>query len=227
MEGALRRFIAPAAAFLAVLLSLTVAPSQIRAASTASITLTWTAPGDDSTLGSATQYDLRYSTSPISDANFSQAPRFATMPPPAPGGTKQSVIVSGLAVSTTYYFAMKSVDERGNWSRISNVAIKTISGTVGVGDAVTLRFTAPWPNPCRDRASFSIGVPQASPVAIEAYDIAGRHVRTLASGNHPAGEGTVVWDLRDEDGRALGTGVYLVRARIGDQSFVRRVIVQR
>jgi flagellar hook assembly protein FlgD len=72
-----------------------------------------------------------------------------------------------------------------------------------------------------------MGVPQAADVSVEAYDVAGRHVRTLATGEHEAGENTLVWDLRDDDGRALGTGVYLVRARIGDQNFTRRVIVQR
>jgi hypothetical protein len=226
----LRRLIAPAAAFLVSLLVLSVqAPETIAAtaATAATITLNWTAPGDDGTVGIATQYDLRYSTSPITTANFTNATKVTTVPTPASAGTKQSVSVSGLAMNTLYYFAIKSVDERGNWSGLSNITTKTITGAVGIGDGVTLRFTAPWPNPCRDRASFSMGVPQAADVSVEAYDVAGRHVRTLAKGEHPAGENTLVWDLRDDDGRALGTGVYLVRARIGDQDFTRRVIVQR
>jgi hypothetical protein len=222
----LRRTIAPAVAFLALLVLPIVSPG-FHEASAASLTLTWTAPGDDSTLGSATMYDLRYSTSPISDANFSQATRVTTTPPPAPAGTKQSVLISGLTTGVTYYFVIKSADERGNWSKLSNNAVRTlVTGTVGVGDGITLRFSAPFPNPCRDRASFSFGVPQAANVSVEAFDVTGRRVRTLASGNHEPGEGTMVWDLRDDEGRALGTGVYLVRARIGDQSFVRRVIVQ-
>jgi len=225
----LRRSIAPAAAFLVALLVLPLFAPKILAATTASITLSWTAPGDDGSTGSATQYDLRYSTTPITESNFFQVQRVTTTPPPAPAGTKQSVSISGLTINTLYYFAIKSVDERGNWSAISNIATRIVSGAVGVGDAdgVTLRFTAPWPNPCRDRASFSIGVPQTADVSIEAFDIAGRHVRTLAKGNHEAGAGTIVWDLRDDEGHALGTGVYLVRARIGEESFNRRVIVQR
>ena len=228
MEGTLRRSIAPAAAFLAALLVLPFFAPRTYAATDAIVTLTWTAPGDDGTIGAATQYDLRYSTAPISDANFASATKMLSMPFPAAAGTKQSVSISGLAINTTYYFAIKSADERGNWSGLSNIAVRTVSGAVGVGDdLVTLRFTAPWPNPCRDRASFSIGVPTAADVSIEAFDVAGRHVRTLAKGNHAAGAGTLVWDLRDDEGHALGTGVYLVRARIGDQSFNRRVIVER
>jgi hypothetical protein len=223
----LRRSIAPAAAFLAALLALPVQAPQTIAATTTTITLNWTAPGDDNTIGSATQYDLRYSTTPILDTNFSQATHVSSTPPPAPAGTKQSVSISGLTINTLYYFAIKSADERGNWSKMSNVVTRVVGGAVGVGDGVTLRFTAPWPNPCRNYASFSMGLPQTAEVSVEAYDIAGRHVRTLASGSHPAGEGTLVWDLRDDGGRALNTGMYLVRARIGDQDFTRRVIVQR
>jgi len=228
MEGTLRSFIAPAAAFLAALLVLPFNAPRTEAATEAIVTLNWTAPGDDGTIGAATQYDLRYSTSPITDANFLSATKMLNMPFPAAAGTKQSVSISGLNINTTYYFAIKSSDERGNWSAMSNVAVRTVNGAVGVGDEnVTLRFTAPYPNPCRDRASFSIGVPTAADVSIEAFDISGRHVRTLARGNHAAGAGTLVWDLRDDEGHALGTGVYLVRARIGDQSFNRRVIIER
>ena len=35
------------------------------------LTLNWTAPGDDGSTGTATSYDLRYSTTPISnDSDF-------------------------------------------------------------------------------------------------------------------------------------------------------------
>ena len=38
-----------------------------------SVTLTWTAPGDRGNTGTAASYDIRYSTSPITAANFSSA----------------------------------------------------------------------------------------------------------------------------------------------------------
>ena len=37
---------------------------------TGSVTLIWTAPGDDSLTGTATRYDIRYSLFPITDENF-------------------------------------------------------------------------------------------------------------------------------------------------------------
>ncbi|UCG61150.1 MAG: fibronectin type III domain-containing protein [Candidatus Zixiibacteriota bacterium] len=86
-----------------------------------SVTLTWTAPGDDGDVGVATEYDLRYSTSPISEANFDQATRVSDVPAPQIAGSSESFTISGLDPSTTYYFAVKTADEVPNWSAISNV----------------------------------------------------------------------------------------------------------
>jgi len=107
-----------------------------------SVTLTWTSVGDDGLSGTASQYDLRHSTSPITAANFNAATRWTTgMPVPLPPGTSQSVIVAGLAYSTTYYFAIKTGDESGNWATISNVATKTTIPAPDVTRPAALVFT--------------------------------------------------------------------------------------
>lgn len=91
-----------------------------------SVTLNWTTPGDDSLSGTAAQFDIRYSTSPISAANFASATRWTTgVPAPAAPGTAQSVLVTGLSPATTYWFAIKTADEVPNWAGLSNVVSKT------------------------------------------------------------------------------------------------------
>ena len=89
-----------------------------------SITVSWTTPGDDSLTGTASQFDLRYSTSLITSANFASATRFLSTPTPAAPGTSQSVVVTGLAPATSYYFAIKTGDDVPNWAIISNIASK-------------------------------------------------------------------------------------------------------
>ncbi len=95
----------------------------VRTPTSTTVTLTWTAPGDDGNIGTATSYDIRYSTSTITDANWAGATPVPGLPTPTAAGTVQSVLVSGLHPSTTYYFAMKSADEIPNTSALSNVAI--------------------------------------------------------------------------------------------------------
>ena len=90
-----------------------------------SVTLSWTTPGDDSLTGTAAQFDLRYSTAPITAANFASATRWNTMPTPAASGTRQSTTVTGLQPATLYYFAIKTADEVPNWAGLSNVISRT------------------------------------------------------------------------------------------------------
>ena len=98
-----------------------------------SVQLSWTTPGDDSLTGTATQFDLRYSTATISASNFASATRWTGTPTPGAPGTRQSTTVTGLQPSTTYWFAIKTGDEVPNWSAMSNVISRT---TLAAADAV-------------------------------------------------------------------------------------------
>ena len=99
-----------------------------------SITLTWTAPGDHGSSGTAVLYDIRYSTSAISDANWAAATQTTGAPAPQVAGTNQSFVVNGLSPSTTYYFAMKTANEVWNWSGISNSPSGATSAGGGGGN---------------------------------------------------------------------------------------------
>ncbi len=92
--------------------------------STNSVNLIWTAPGDDGASGTAASYTIRYSTSQLSDSNWGAATTVAAPPSPLPAGTVQSKTVTGLAPGMTYYFGIKTTDEAGNESALSNVPSK-------------------------------------------------------------------------------------------------------
>ena len=89
------------------------------------IVLTWTATGDDHRLGRASQYDIRYSTTPITEANWDEATKVTNAPRPKTAGSVEAVRVPNLVPGQTYYFALKVADERPNWSTLSNVVTRT------------------------------------------------------------------------------------------------------
>lgn len=212
-------------AFWSLILSL----SPLAGAATASLSvrLLWTTPGDDSLVGLATGYDLRYSVLPITGVNFTQATAVTGLFVPKVSGAPDTFTVTGLVAGTGYYFAIKTVDDVGNWSGISNVLFHQAS-TTGVDDPLlALSFSAPWPNPARQSMRCAYTLPQAAPIQVDAFDIAGRHVRTIASGWHEAGRGELVWDLRDGSGSSVAAGIYLVRAQLADRSWTRRLVVVR
>jgi len=90
-----------------------------------SIALAWTAPGDDGSSGTATTYDIRYATSTITEETWSATTTATGEPTPSAAGTSESFSITGLDATTTYYFALKTADEAGNWSDLSNVASDT------------------------------------------------------------------------------------------------------
>ena len=82
-------------------------------------TLNWTASGDDENNGTATAYDIRYSTTPITDSNWVSA-TLVTPPIPSIANTAESFMVTGVP-GRTLYFAIRSVDEVYHFSTLSNV----------------------------------------------------------------------------------------------------------
>ena len=86
-----------------------------------SVTLGWTAVGDDGSIGQAQTYDIRYSTNPIDESNFFDANEFFERPSPQPAGSDEIIDIWPLGSDTTYYFAIKVIDDVDNISPISNV----------------------------------------------------------------------------------------------------------
>jgi len=87
-----------------------------------SLTLRWTAPGDDGNLGQAHHYDILSSREPITDINdltHTQPVSLSQIPKPAKSGEKQKTEIDGLGADT-YYFAIVSYDDVFN-SSLSNV----------------------------------------------------------------------------------------------------------
>ena len=102
-----------------------IAPSRT------SVKLNWTAPGNDGNIGTASSYDIRYSTSPITDdSSWSAATQVSGEPAPQLAGTSQSYTVVGLQQGVRYYFAIKTTDTTGNLSPLSNdpYAITKVKG---------------------------------------------------------------------------------------------------
>jgi hypothetical protein len=95
-----------------------------------SLALRWTAPGDDGNVGTATSYDIRYSTSSITNGNWGSATQATGEPAPAVAGTVQTFNLTGLSGSQTYYVAIRAVDDRGNMGALSVIASGTTLDTI-------------------------------------------------------------------------------------------------
>jgi M6 family metalloprotease-like protein len=102
-------------------------PALVLGAGRSTIAVSWTAPGDDGSNGTASLYDLRRSASPITDANFPQATVVPTGSP-APAGVAECAGVQSLPRCTRQYFALRVLDDLGNASLLSFGQITTNCG---------------------------------------------------------------------------------------------------
>jgi hypothetical protein len=83
------------------------------------------------------------------------------------------------------------------------------------------------PNPITTTGAIRLLNAEDGPVRVDIFDAEGRRIRTLARAIAPAGAAELSWDGRDQRGRRVAPGIYLVRlaSRAGTAS--SRVAVSR
>jgi hypothetical protein len=98
---------------------------QVSESTSNSLILSWTVPLDTSRNG-VVAYDIRYSTSPITDSlSFYSSDQINFPDAPDTTGAVETLVILELDFATTYYFAIKSFDMWGNKSDLSNPASGT------------------------------------------------------------------------------------------------------
>jgi hypothetical protein len=70
---------------------------------------------------------------------------------------------------------------------------------------------ANYPNPFNPTTTIPFSVPVVSHVAIQVYNVQGQKVRTLLNDQMQPGNHIVVFDMKDDAGMALPSGVYFYR----------------
>ena len=108
----------------------------------------------------------------------------------------------------------------------------TASVSTGIEEGSTgtlqgLQLAAPSPNPFAAAASFSYSLASAGQASLEVYDVSGRLVRTLTSGEQAAGTHSVVWQGVDGSGALVPNGMYIARLSSADGTLTTACMVLR
>jgi len=94
----------------------------------AALRLVWTAPGDNGTTNDITggSFVIRYSSAQVTDFNAPPYPYYQiSASTNMVAGAKQSYLVNSLPLWTTYYFAVRTYDESGNYGSWSTAGVNT------------------------------------------------------------------------------------------------------
>jgi hypothetical protein len=74
-----------------------------------------------------------------------------------------------------------------------------------------------YPNPFNGNTAISFGLPQASDVNLNIFNITGQKVATLADGHFEAGRYNIIWNGIDNNGKVVSSGVYFYRLQAGSE----------
>ncbi len=100
-------------------------------------------------------------------------------------------------------------------------------GTAGGIDCTPERGPEIRPNPFRLKCRVTFETPAGGPVGVQVFDVGGRSVRRIdgVETDPAAGVSSILWDGKDDQGRAVPAGIYLLRITTGGPSLARRIVV--
>jgi hypothetical protein len=107
------------------------------------------------------------------------------------------------------------------------VRIELVTAGVGEQGAEAASLAAPWPNPARDRMTLPFSLPRPAHARLAVYGVDGRLVRLLAAGALPSGRHEAAWDLTDEHGAPVKSGVYFAQLEVEGRQIARRIVKLR
>jgi len=129
-----------------------------------------------------------------------------------------------------YFWRVLAVDRSG----LSTVcrqphALRMATPVAETDGGVPERFDlAPnYPNPFNGGTKIRYAVPRSATVSITVYNSLGQRVQTLVSARHEAGRYETAWQGVDASGRAMASGIYLLRIEADGFSAVRRMLLLR
>jgi len=131
-----------------------------------------------------------------------------------------AIQISNLTEAETFWWRVRAENDEG-WSDYSDVrSFERIITSIGSNAEIPNQFELKqnFPNPFNPSTQIRFGIPEASNVQLEIYNIMGQHVITLVDSYMEAG-----WHKVTLDGSGFASGIYLFRLKAGSYSEVKRL----
>ncbi len=82
-----------------------------------------------------------------------------------------------------------------------------------------------YPNPFNPETTIRYSLKESGPVSIKIYNSRGQLVKNLVNSDLPKGQHSVVWDGRDDNGKAVSGGIYLYQLSAGQCTSARKMLL--
>lgn len=81
-----------------------------------------------------------------------------------------------------------------------------------------------FPNPFRENITIELKSPAANKASVKVYNLRGQLVNSLFTGGKSAKDLILNWDGRDEHGKTVASGIYLIRSEADGKCATRRIM---
>ncbi len=138
--------------------------------------------------------------------------------------TQQWVSTSGVTINTqSNTVTFKSSDLINYYTLAAPASVTGIEESVSGFAPEDFVLQQNHPNPFNPATNIQFVVPVQSQVQLSVYNLLGQRIAVLLNENKPAGVYTVQWQSRDDSGRPVSSGIYLVRLEAAEQVKIRRM----
>jgi streptogramin lyase len=121
--------------------------------------------------------------------------------------------------------------ENGIWVQVNDVILHYDYASTGISQSGSLPskliLNACIPNPFNSSTTLSFTLPTPGSTTLSIYSLTGQRIRTLVSDPMSSGTHSVVWDGRDDSGRAVSSGVYLSRLESGGKAATGKMLMMK
>ncbi|MCK5737888.1 T9SS type A sorting domain-containing protein, partial [bacterium] len=152
---------------------------------------------------------------------------FSPLPPVAAGNGNCGFTVPYPLSNNQYFWRVTAWDGMvyGSTSEVWDFIVGPTGVEIPEDQLLTeLELAAIYPNPFNPITMVRYVLPKSTLVTIQIFDIAGRRVKSLASGHQAAGAHQVTWQATDDQGHRVSTGIYLCRMVAGDEVRHRKMV---
>jgi len=110
---------------------------------------------------------------------------------------------------------------QGGWG----VAIGSVDAPPSPALPIAFAWLPASPNPFTGKTAFGIALPRAAHVQLDAFDLAGRRVRSFVTADLAPGRHRIEWDGTDQHGVRLASGIYFLHLDAGDLHSSSRIVL--
>ncbi|CAN5370712.1 hypothetical protein BH10BAC1_BH10BAC1_18360 [soil metagenome] len=138
--------------------------------------------------------------------------------PTASQWATKTLSLASLATETSAFIKFRFTSDAGNNIYLDDI---NILGNVGVNElSNNLNFSI-YPNPAEDNSFITFNLLQGNQATIKVYDIVGKEITSIFSGNLSAGEHQYPVATSK-----LAAGAYFVKLTVGGENFTKKLIVK-